>query len=156
MKQNNASTGVNRSSAYFKKAVQLLQAGHSSAKIVDKLQEEGLEREKAVALVSELMDYPIKYSKRIGKRNILIGLFLGPVSASYMAIRLLARGDKFQDIIQLVIVDAVLGLGLSLFGLFQYLNKQPKLNQKQVRELNTMVYGVEEPKKNVGMPKMQS
>jgi len=151
MKRDHNSRDVVQQSTYFNRAKELLQAGNSSQKIMDMFQEEGLEREKAVTLISELMDYPVKYSRMIGKRNMILGLLLILSMGVVSIINIFIFSQSPQDSIYLPL--GIAGVGFFIWGLAQYLNKKPKLNQKQTRELNKLAYGVEEPEKTWECPK---
>ena len=151
MKRDHRSSNVVQQSTYFNRIKGLLQAGNSSQKIIDMLQEEGLEREKAVTLISEVMDYPVRYSRMIGKRNMSLGLLLILSMGVVSIINIFIFFQSPQDSVYLPL--GIVGVGFFMWGLTQYLNKKPKLNQKQTRELNELAYGVEEPEKTWDCPK---
>ena len=140
-------------SAYVRRAIQLLQSGHPPREVIDLLFQEGMKPEKAQALINELTQLPVVYSQRLGKIKMLGGLLLMFGPAIYVAFRAIVFSENVQGAIYTIIVFGIGGLGLFVWGLIQYLIKKPKLNKKQAREFNELVYKVEEVDKTWECPK---
>ena len=140
-------------SAYARKAIQLLQAGHSPREVIDLLFQDGMEPGKAQALINDLTQLPVMYSQWLGKIKMGGGLLLIFGPPIYVAFRAIVFSEDAHGAIYSIIVFGIGGLGLFIWGLIQYLNKNPKLNKKQVRDFNERAYKVEEVDKTWKCPK---